>query len=131
MLSQLGVHMKIEIIGVYPVRARQPCHLVELWVRELIGRLPVAEFTQEIQGKSQANWQVPWDERVLTESGSGQEGKRFPRHIEADQGDVRLAFFFHYLDLSKPLLTPAGPLQLPEATKMPSRLKFFKYESPC
>jgi len=122
--------MKIEFIGVYPVQAGEPCHLVELWVRDLAGALPVGEFTQEVEGQPRDNWQVPYDERVLDESGTTQVGDQFPPRVEAKGEDVRLAFFFHHLDFSKPLLTPAGPLQIPKATKRPSRLQFFEYESP-
>jgi hypothetical protein len=123
--------MKIEIIGVYPVRANEPCHLVELWVRELYGDLPMCEFTQELADRPRDNWQAPYDERVLDVDGTSQVSERFPQSIDSDGNDVRLAFFFHYLDSSKPLLTPSGPVQIPSETKRPSRLKFFKYESPC
>ncbi len=71
--------MRIEVIGVYPVRADEPCHLVELWVRELKGELPVADFTQEVEGQPRDNWQVPYDERVLNEAGTAQVGEQFPR----------------------------------------------------
>jgi hypothetical protein len=123
--------MRIEVIGVYPVRADEPCHLIELWVRDLKGEQPVADFTQEVGGQPRDNWQVPYDERVLNDAGTAQVGEESPPSIEADGKDLRLAFFFHYLDLSKPLLTPAGPLKLPAVSKRPSRLKFVKYESPC
>jgi hypothetical protein len=122
--------MMIQVIGVYPVRADEPCHLVELFVRDLIGELPVADFTQEVKGQPRSNWQVPYDERVLNDGGTAQVGEQFPGAIEADGNELRLAFFFHYLDFSRPLLTPAGPLALPRETKKPSRLKFFKYEPP-
>ncbi len=129
-LGQLRSAMRIEVIGVYSVPAREPCHLVELWVRELTGELPVSDFTQEMEGTPRDSWQVPWDERVLNESGTSQIGKRFPLRVQADGSDLRLAFFFDYLDFSRPLLTPAGPLELPAPTKRPSRLQFFEYESP-
>ena len=122
--------MRIEVIGVYPVRIAEPCHLIELWVRELAGVLRIIDFTQELEGQPRENWQVPYDEPVLNESGTMQAGDRFPQRVEAEGGDVRLAFFFHYLDLAKPLLTRAGPLVLPGASAMPSRLRFFTYESP-
>jgi hypothetical protein len=58
--------------------------------------------------------QVPYDEQVISES----------------DGKARVAFFFHYLDLSKPLLTPAGTLALPPPKKIPARLKDIVYEAP-
>src|SRR5262249_41793362 len=107
-----------------------PCHLIEVWVRGLDGELSVAEFTQKVERQPRENWQVPYDERVLNEDGTAQAGEQFPQSIEADGEDLRMAFFFHYLDFSKPILTPAGGLQLPAETKRPSRLKFLKYEPP-
>jgi hypothetical protein len=122
--------MKIEIVGVHPVRAVEPCHLIELWVRQLNGDMPMDGFTQEVAGQPHENWQVPYDERVLSLDGTTALDDPFPEPITADGTDVRLAFFFHYLDLRKPLLTPIGPLTLPAETKRPNRLKFIKYEPP-
>src|SRR5262245_1786495 len=120
--------MLIEVIGVYSVQAHEPCHLVELWIRGLIGALTVGEFTQEVEGQPRDNWQVPYDERVLNQSGTVQIEDPFPQEIENDGGDVRLAFFFRYLDFARPLETPIGPVPLPAATTKPSRLHFLKYE---
>jgi hypothetical protein len=39
-------------------------------------------------------------------------------------------FFFHYLDLKKPIITPAGSLSLPKPTKQPAHLNDIEYESP-
>lgn len=108
--------MKIKIIGVYPVRADEPCHLIELRVRAVKCELRMADFTQKVEGKPRANWQVPYDERVLNDDGTAPVGDQFPQLIEADENDLRLAFFFHCLDFSMPLLSPAGPLQLPAET---------------
>jgi hypothetical protein len=121
--------MNFDIIGVYPVCAREPCHLVELWVRGLDGVLDFGQFTQAIPGQPQSNWQVPYDERVLNENGTAPVGDRFPDQIMGT-GDLRVAFFFHYLDFSKPLLSPAGPLELPAPSERPSRLQFLEYEPP-
>jgi hypothetical protein len=65
----------------------------------------------------------------LNEDGTVAVGDRFPFQITG-KGDWRVAFFFHYLDFSKPLLSPAGPLELPEPSPRPSRLQFFEYEPP-
>jgi hypothetical protein len=131
LVSQREFFMQIEFIGVYPVHAIEPCHLVELWVRELADKLLMADFTQESEGQPRDNWQVPYDERVLDEDGTAQVGERFPQSIVSNGNDLRLAFFFHFLDFSKPLLTPIGPMKLPTETRLPNRLEFFVYESPC
>ena len=121
--------MRIEVVGVYSVSAPQPCHLVEVIVHDLGGELQVAEFTQETPGEPRNNWQAPWDEYVLDASGTSGQAAPFPGPISA-KGDVRLAFFLHYLDPSKPLLTPIGPVDLPPPQERPPRLAFMTYEPP-
>jgi hypothetical protein len=44
--------------------------------------------------------------------------------------DIRVAFFFHYLDRHRPLLTPGGPIPLPEPVARPERLSVITYEPP-
>lgn len=106
---------KIEIIGVYPVRAPEPCHLIEL-VLDNPGCDPdFGAFTQEIRGEPRANWQVAWDERILS---------RTPDRMHA-------VFFLHYLDSKRPLLTPFGPVQLPDPSALPAHLQHIEYEPPC
>lgn len=103
-----------KIIGVHPIEADEPVHLVELLVEGDVDAFDIGEVTQEVAGQPKSNWQAPYDERVLEES----------------EGKVRYAFFLHYIDLKKPLLTPAGPLQLPKPTNRPAHLKDIEYESP-
>jgi hypothetical protein len=43
---------------------------------------------------------------------------------------LRAAFFFHYLDLSQPLLTPFGPVTVPPESPVPPHLAAIKYEQP-
>jgi hypothetical protein len=86
-------------------------------------------FTQEIKRVSQSNWQVAYDVRLLNSSGSEAPGDRFPFTVKVS-GEVRVAFFFHYLKLAKPLLTPVGPLPLPKLSPRPARLDFIKYQAP-
>ena len=106
--------MQAKIIGVHPFEAPQPVHLIELFVEGDVKEFDFGEITQELVGQPRTNWQVPWDERLLEES----------------DGKARYAFFFHYLDLTKQLLTLFGPLQLPQPTKAPVYLDDFEYESP-
>jgi hypothetical protein len=68
--------------------------------------------TQENENGPQSNWQVAYDEQPLDDKRS------------------RWAFFFHYLDLSKPLLTPMGPLELPTPTPLPEHLQQIAYDDP-
>lgn len=69
-------------------------------------------ITQPIEGRPSAGWQVPYDEQPIGDEGTG------------------WAFYFHYLDLKRPLRTPVGDQDLPEPTPMPEHLKRFEYDPP-
>jgi hypothetical protein len=69
-------------------------------------------ITQEVPGQPEDNWQVPYDEQPL------------------DKPENSWVFFFHYLDLSRPLITPDGPLELPPVSSVPDHLREIKYEEP-
>ena len=96
------------VIGIHPITADEPVHLVELEVDA--DDFDFGEVTQETPGQPHSNWQVAYDEREL--------------------GANRFAFFFHYLDLSRPLLTPIGPLPLPPESPVPEHLQDIEYEQP-
>src|SRR3954471_13442817 len=100
--------MQFHIRGVHPVEAAEPCHLIEAELPDG-DDFDWGQVTQEDATQPRHNWQVPYDERPL------------------DDDHRRWAFFFHYLDLSKRLLTPAGPIQLPAPTPRPDHLKGIEY----
>ena len=104
--------MAFTIWGVHPVEAPQPCHLIEAELGDPES-FDWAAVTQEEPGQPRSNWQAPWDEQPL------------------DSAETRWAFFFHYLDPSRPLLTPNGPVELPPETPVPDHLANIRYESPC
>lgn len=120
--------MRIEIVGVYPFDATEPCHLIECWLRDATEDFDFGEITQEIPGQSEDNWQVPWNEYRLNADGTAGE---LLESSERLNGDVRVAFFFHYLEPDRPLRTPVGDLPLPTPTECPERLGFIEYEPPC
>ncbi|HEY6322074.1 MAG TPA: hypothetical protein VJA16_11000 [Thermoanaerobaculia bacterium] len=91
-------------------------HFAGLMLIEVEITPPAADFdwnavTQELPGQPRTRWQAVYDERPLAESG-------------------RWAFFFHFLDLERPLLTPAGPVTLPALSPAPERLRTIEYEAP-
>ncbi len=71
-----------------------------------------AEITQFCLDKLDDYWQVPWDERAIDDVGR------------------RWAFFFHCLDLSRPLRTPIGEIDLPPPTPIPAHLLSLEYQLP-
>jgi hypothetical protein len=100
------------VVGVYEVpAAHKPCYLIEMVIPS---DADVGAITQRDPALPESDWQVPWDERV----------------IEEREGDVRVAFFFHYLNPSEPLKTPWGDIELPQASPRPDRLAGVEYEPP-
>lgn len=103
--------MTAKIIGVHPIAAPEPCHLIEMYIEER-GNFDWSSVTQESPGQPTSNWQVAYDE--------------FPVNLEPG----RWGFFFHYLDFKRPLLTPVGALDLPKESPLPSYLEDVKYVAP-
>ncbi len=107
--------LRVKVVGVYLVEATEPVHLVEILIEGGdADALDVGEVTQEMADTPRMNWQAPYDDRVISEA----------------DGKVRVVFFFHYLDLDRPLTTPTGSLALPAPKKMPPRLQDIVYEAP-
>lgn len=102
------------VLGVHPIVADEPVHLVEI---EIVGNVDAFDFndiTQEVPGKPRNNWQAAYDEQQIAE----------------EPGRVRYAFFFHTLDLSKPLQSSFGSLKLPAESPLPDHLQKIEYEQP-
>ena len=119
-----------EVIGVYAVDAPVPCALVEMRVRRTTTQVDLDDVTQAVEGVPESEWQVVWDEHFLDATGSKPLDARHPA-VPPSRGDVRVAFFLHYLDDELPLSTPWGNLPLPAVTDRPDRLSFMAYEPPC
>ena len=126
--------MTTRLIGVYEVPNNPDVSLIEVEVDRSPSRVDVGGFTQEDPGQDRSSWQVPYDERYLDESGSHEIGERWlgwtPEPGADEPAGTRLVFFFHFLDMTRPLMTPDGDTALPSRTSMPSRLGFVDYEPP-
>ena len=96
------------VIGVHPIAADEPVHLVELEVEGGTDDFDFGAVAQEVPGQPRHNWQAAYDERAV--------------------GEGRVAFFFHYLDTAKPLFSPVGALALPPESPVPEHLRGIKYE---
>ena len=105
----------IEVRGVHPVEAREPVHLLDVAVSGDFEDVDWGSITQEDPSMTRDNWQVVYNE---------QENGVFP------DGRVRAVFFFHYLDLSRPLETAYGQVDLPTATPLPRELSGVEYLEP-
>jgi len=123
---------QIRVIGIYPVEADEPVHLIEVSVLGAQGIFDLGNITQEIPEKPRDNWQVPYMEQILSVSGDEVLADDYEASMRPDlwQGNVRLVFFFHYLDFERPLQTPFGLVQLPAESELPDRLSMIEYEQP-
>lgn len=124
--------ISIEIIGVYSIPNYDEVHLMEIVVKDSNQKLDLSEITQEIPGQPKEYWQVPWDEKLLNQTGDAIIADYFSLKNEPGLwiGNLRLVFFFHYLDLSKPLMTPFDSIKLPKEDPIPKRLSQINYEPP-
>ena len=76
--------------------------LIEVAAGGAPSELDLGGFTQEEPGRPRDDWQVPWMEQWLDESG--------------------------YVAPNRPLITPAGPIELPQPAPLPARLAGVQYE---
>lgn len=120
---------RARVIGVHAVPASEPCYLIEIMIEGSDEEPDLGAVTQPIPGQDESNWQVPWDECFLSHDGSSEVEAHELR--EPNVRTFRIAFFFHYLDLSSPLSSPWGELQIPSVTERPRRLAFMQYEALC
>jgi hypothetical protein len=117
---------ELQIVGVHPVdEAPDPCFLIELSVGEGLPPLDLTAITQPADEGPSSGWQAPIDPHLLDASGTS--GQPLDAPARALPTPARVAFFFHFLALDRPLLTPLGPLQLPAPTPRPARLAFLRY----
>ena len=59
----------VEVVGVYPVRAAEPCHLIELMMRGVGPGFDFGSISQPIPSTPSSLWQVPWGEVLLDKDG--------------------------------------------------------------
>jgi len=114
----------VEVVGVHPIEADEPCHLIEMAICDPDQKFSVDDLTQVIENFGKDFWQVAYDERFLDVHGL------HPSHERPDTKEYRLVFFFHHLDLAKPLQTSLGQVGLPTPSPQPEPLAFMIYGPP-
>ena len=120
----------VKLLGLYTVEENPDITLVELVIDKKADEFDLGEFSQEIQHQPRLNWQAPFAEKYLSLDGEAIFGDDIsPPEFLTD--NTRLAFFIYFLDPSKPLMTPFGPLQLTQKQEQPKRIKsLIKFEDP-
>jgi hypothetical protein len=86
--------------------------LIEVLVKNHDENLNLIDFTQP------GTDQVAYDEGFLTLDGT----ELISRYKKPDDVDLRIAFFLHFFDPSKPITTSYGELNIDKVEKMPERL---------
>jgi hypothetical protein len=95
--------------------------LVELLVRHRDDRFQSSDFCQPRDGVEENRWQVAWAEAYLSLDGESRLEARWPD--QPDANDFRVAFFIHYWEHNRPLLSSYGELRCPAVREMPERLR--------
>jgi hypothetical protein len=127
--------MKLEILGVHPVpEAPDPCHLIDLSIETRLDRegrdlFDATSITQAGAGLPGTDWQTA-DDVYLVERVGGSGRLLDPSELASLRVPLRIAFFFHFLRLDRPLLTASGPVWLPRPTPRPDYLRFIVYPLP-
>ncbi|MBO0754683.1 MAG: hypothetical protein J2P54_02390 [Bradyrhizobiaceae bacterium] len=115
----------VKVVGVHPIEADEPCHLIELAIWDPDREFNLDDLTQVDDKIRRGLWQVAYDERYLDAQNLQPLG-----HNRPDRKEYRLAFFFHYLDLAKLLESSFGPLALPQPSPRPEYLDFMEWGPP-
>ena len=133
MLTILGVHkVPPEVALTRSSDANEPHNkdldnlwLIELSIDPLMREFNQEDFTQALDDMPRDEWQIAYMEVFLSDDGTRAQGARLGVKN-------RLMFFFHYLDISMPIMTPLEEVALPKPTPLPSRLRpLIKYIEPC
>ena len=105
---------QVKIISSHKVATQEPVYLIEMEVSDEISNFDFGKVTQAIHDQPIDNWQVAYDEQ----------------EIESPNGNKRVVFFFHYLNLDIPLSTSLGELDVPSPSPLPNHLKRIEYCAP-
>jgi len=94
--------------------------LIEALVHNRDERFAVGHFLQRMEGIPRDRWQVAYAEAFLTPDGASVIPTR---GYDVPPGDLRIAFFLHFWDSSKPLASSYGDIHCPAPGLMPERLE--------
>jgi len=127
-LIEFSGENRVRLIGTYQEEQIPDVVLIELAIQDERKNIDFGQITQVIEGKDKMEWQVPWDEKFLDSTGENIIGEPLSPN---ENGIVRTVFFFHYINVSQPLLTQYGAISIANPTSMPERLKnIIRYQSP-
>lgn len=105
----------------YCKRQLESVALLEVLVKDPDESFDLKDFTQERDGVDRGSWQAAWAEAFLTFNGTGLLVER--RGDPPTGRSFRCAFFLHYYQPDKPLITSYGSHNCPPVKEMPERLQ--------
>jgi len=105
----------LRVIGVHPLDGEESVYLIEVQIAGKFDDVDWSSITQPAIGVECSNWQVAYDEREIGNT---------------PDGEVSAAFFFHYLDTTRPLQSAYGFHPLPAPSPIPHHLEQITYEAP-
>lgn len=111
----------VQLLGVYHVRQSPNVHLIELLIKKPPNEVDISTFTQKNELLPESCWQAAYDEHYLSEDGTSVIGT-FCDQNNVRGTETRIAFFMHFVDFNKPLLSEFGELALSSPSPMPERL---------
>lgn len=125
--ARVTAHADVEVIGVSEQAA---CFLVEIVIDGSAEVPDFSRFTQPLTGHPSSDWQVAYNEQLLDDAGGRVVTDLFLRRPAGWPEHARVVFYFHLLDIHRPLNTPFGEVTLPPPSDAPPRLSFLRYEAP-
>jgi hypothetical protein len=121
---------EMRIVGVHPVDGVADCYLIESIITGARTQPDFGQITQPHRDRDRSDWQVPYDEKLLADDGESILADLFLTQVEDWPDQAQVSFFFHELDVERPLGTPYGDAAIPVPTLRPARLKMLVYEAP-
>ncbi len=119
----------IHLIGIYNVPNFKNVVLIEFKVVSQLHDFDIEYITQEITNENQLNWQSPYDEKYLDNS-NRLIGDWIDKPKTLNTGN-KILFFFHELQLNKPIRTQYGDVKLNKTSNIPFQyLEIMIYEQP-
>jgi len=120
---------KLKLKGVYSILNNDEVHIIEFEAEETINDLEISQITQVVDGQERMNWQVPYDEKYFNQA--NQLIGEWMDEPEAIKKGEKIVFFFHELNLKKPIRTQFGDYEISEIKQIPKWvMEIMKYEEP-
>ena len=140
--GKIDMSHNVDVIGVYkvPIEATvwakqgnisetnaetlKKVWLFEVQLDKLDRHFHAPDYTQSDPKLPRKEWQIAYDELFLDKEGKSRVSEEVGKA-------ARIVFFFHYLNIDRPLITPYGKISIPIPRPFPNRLlSIVQYDVP-